>query len=291
MSSPSKSLRTIVDDIYALFTRNPPVTEAAVEELGRSLTTTLKRHLSTPAAPRGLTMSSVGSKCKRQLWYKVNTPEEGEPIPAKAKLNYLAGAIWEDVILTLAKEAGHSVRGEQDEVELAGVKGHRDAVIDGVVVDVKSANSRSIEKFKKHALDYDDPFGYRRQLDLYREAGQEDPLVTVKGQAAFLAVDKELGGLYLDVYPRENVDHIKEIEKVKSILAQDEPPPRAFKAQEDGAYGNEVIPKECRYCEFKNKCWSDANNGSGLRKFFFSNGPKWFTKVVREPRVEEENKL
>jgi hypothetical protein len=41
------------------------------------------------------------------------------------------------------------------------------------------------------------------------------------------------------------------------------------------------------YCNYKNDCWSDSNEGNGLRIFKYSNGLKYFTKVVSEPRVEE----
>lgn len=284
----TKSIKTLVSDIYDLVSKDSPLTEAQVEELGGSLTETLKARLSDPPEPRGLSMSNLGSKCKRQLWYKVNRPELAEPLEPKAKLNFLAGDIWECILLALAKATGHKVEGEQDAVELGGVKGHRDAVIDGVVVDVKSANSRSIEKFKNHTLDSEDPFGYRRQLDLYREASQGDPRVTVKGEAAFLAVDKERGGLYLDVYPREQVDHLQEIEATKEMLAQEDPPQRRYSPVAEGKSGNQVIDMPCRYCAFKEECWKDANQGRGLIKYIFSTGPRWYTKIVRDPKPRVE---
>lgn len=40
-------------------------------------------------------------------------------------------------------------------------------------------------------------------------------------------------------------------------------------------------------CSFKETCWSDANKGQGLRKFFYSRGPVFLTAVVREPKVGE----
>lgn len=59
-----KSITTLVEDIYKLFERDVVATEEQVEELGRDLTDMLKRRLSTSPEPRGLSMSSVGSKCK-----------------------------------------------------------------------------------------------------------------------------------------------------------------------------------------------------------------------------------
>src|SRR6266849_6159935 len=40
----------------------------------------------------------------------------------------------------MAKAAGHEVLGEQDELTLDGVVGHRDCVIDGCIVDVKTTS-------------------------------------------------------------------------------------------------------------------------------------------------------
>ena len=44
----------------------------------------------------------------------------------------------------------------------------------------------------------------------------------------------------------------------------------------------------CSYCAYKVDCWSDANDGQGLRKFIYSKGPRWLTKVVSEPNVSED---
>ena len=35
------------------------------------------------------------------------------------------------------------------------------------------------------------------------------------------------------------------------------------------------------------KWFSDANNGDGLRKFLYSNGPRWLTTIERIPDVKE----
>jgi hypothetical protein len=43
----------------------------------------------------------------------------------------------------------------------------------------------------------------------------------------------------------------------------------------------------CHFCDFKKTCWSDANNGYGLRAFNYSNGIRYFTEVNKTPDVEE----
>lgn len=282
-----KKIDTLVEDIYE--TMSSPISEERVEELGSSLTAMLKRRLSAPAAPRGLSMSSLGTKCKRQLWYKCNTPDKAEPLEPKARLNFLAGDIWEEILLFLAKAAGHKVEGEQDELDLFGLKGHRDAVIDGVTVDVKTANSRSIEKFRDHKLERDDPFGYLDQIGCYVESAKEDPRVTDKSTGAFLVADKERGGLHLDSYRVPERDYERDIAEVRREIEQPNPPQRRYQDEPEGKSGNRVIPMPCRYCAFKEECWKDANQGKGLLKYLYANGPRWFTKIVREPNVKSSD--
>ena len=78
----------------------------------------------------------------------------------------------EELVLSLAKASGHKVEGEQSKLNVHGVKGHRDAVIDGMTVDVKSCSSYAYKKFKEGKLKDDDPFGYISQLSSYVYAGK-----------------------------------------------------------------------------------------------------------------------
>ena len=48
-----------------------------------------------------------------------------------------------------------------------------------------------------------------------------------------------------------------------------------------------ILSKDCVFCDYKNRCWQDTNNGEGLRVFRYANGYRYFTKVVKEPNVEE----
>jgi hypothetical protein len=226
-----------------------------------------------------LRMSNFGTPCDRKLWYTVNKAGVAEPIPPYARLNFLLGDIIEEVVLALAKQAGHEVTGEQDVLKVCGIKGHRDAIIDGVLVDVKSANGRSVEKFKQHKVKEDDPFGYYDQLSLYHHASKGD--VSVKDEAAFLAVDKERGHLYLDKYKIEERDWDKEVVAKKAMLADPIPPARGFAAQPYNKAGNMKLCVACAYCPFKKECWP------GLRSFAYSTGPVHLTKVVKEPDVPE----
>ena len=64
----------------------------------------------------------------------------------KNLIAFLFGDIVEEVVLFLARAAGHEVTDEQKEIEINGVRGHIDGRVDGLPVDVKSASSYSYRK-------------------------------------------------------------------------------------------------------------------------------------------------
>ena len=277
-----KNISTLVKDIYALI-------EAGKAKIdGSRLGDMISKRLEFSKGGDVLRMSTLGEKCVRKLWFRQNKPETAEPFEGPTLLKFINGDILEETVLSLAEQAGHDVQGRQDELHLYGVRGHRDAIIDGVLVDVKSANSRSILKFSNHRLMYDDPFGYIDQLDAYLAGSQDDPALKVRGEAAFLAVDKELGHLYLDTYKMPKKPWEAIIAGLRDVICGSVPPPRAYHPIADGKSGNMKIPMECSYCQFKTECYKDSNNGKGLRKFIYSTGPRWLTKVVREPNTNEQ---
>lgn len=272
-------IQTLVQDIYKLFTSPHKPSKDNVETFAKNVASIVSEKLQEAPQDGYLRPSNIGHPCNRKLWYTVNTPKEAEPVGAKARFKFLYGDLIEALVLFLAAEAGHKVEGMQDEVELHGVKGKRDAIIDGVLTDVKSANTRSYDKFERHILDQEgqDKFGYRSQLRCYLEASKDDPKLLRKDRAVFLAVDKELGDMCLDWHDATDEDWGKTINDKREMLAQPEPPERPFEDVSEGKSGNRRLTVPCTYCEFKNKCWP------GLRTFIYSNGPMYLTKVEREP--------
>lgn len=228
-----------------------------------------------------LRMSSIGQPCNRKLWYTINRYSEREPLSPETKLKFLYGHMIEDLVLFLAELAGHSVEGRQDEVEIEGVKGHRDAVIDGVLTDVKSASTFSFKKFQEGKLAGDDPFGYIDQIQSYLYCAQEDPIVTDKDRCAFFVVDKTLGNMCLDFHKRSDFPISKIYQYKKELVSRPEPPSRAFDPIPEGKSGNMKLGMNCSYCDFKKICHPD------LRTFLYSGKPVFLTKVVREPNVME----
>lgn len=280
-----KTIDTLVRDIYDVLDHKGGWDATVSQYLAGTLAETIDRRLTPPEEERkgSLRMSNLGQPCNRKLWYHIHEDYDGEELRAPTKLKFLYGDILEDLLISLAKAAGHEVTGEQDTMEIAGIKGHRDCVIDGVTVDVKSASSFSFKKFKDHDLRNNDPFGYISQLSSYVYAARNDPLVKDKKGGAFLVVDKQHGTLCLDYYDLTPEIDTKEVvvEHTKKEVNGPTPPPRAFSPVADGKSGNKKLPMNCSYCDHKHSCWPK------LRTFLGSRGPVYLTEVKREPRMKE----
>ena len=159
--------------------------------------------------------------------------------------------------------------------------GHQDAIIDGVLVDCKSASGRSFDKFSKHTLADDDPFGYIAQISAYAQANDID-------KSAFLVIDKSTGKVCLTpVHSMEMINAGKRIRLLKDIVSRDRMPDRCYDAVPDGKSGNYKLSIGCVYCRHKSMCWSDANQGKGIRTFKYSNGNRHLVQVTKTPDVEE----
>lgn len=277
-----KTIDTLVEDIYEVLDKGLPseYDEARVSAFGNQLARIIASRLDGGRSHvPGLRMSNIGQPCERKLWYSVNESEKAEALPPSARMKFLFGDIIESLLLFLAEASGHEVKGQQDTSEIEGIKGHKDAVIDGTVVDAKSASTFSFKKFQNHELAGNDPFGYIDQLGSYLHAGQEDDLVTDKARAAFLVVDKTLGNICLDVHQKRDFDYRAMYRYKKEVVNDKEVPERDFDPEPDGAAGNQKLGTICSYCDFKNHCYPN------LRTFLYSGGPRYLTKVVVRPQA------
>lgn len=271
-----KSIDTLIEDIYDLFRKREDIPVEQAEEFGKSLGKTIAERLSERRHPR-LRLSSMGQPCERKLWYSIKKPEAAEGMEPWVYIKFLLGDIFEATLLFLAKAAGHDVRGEQDELVLHGVTGHRDGIIDDVLVDLKSASPYGFEKFKSGLTPDADSFGYLSQLDTYLHASEDVPT----GEGAFLVGNKVTGRLALDRHRKSETDYAAIVARKRELLASDEPPPRGYDDVPIGAFGNRKLAVVCSYCEFKRTCWPN------LRTFIYSDGPEFLTVVKKEPRVPE----
>lgn len=285
---PNKDISTVVEDVYSVLENGSNPSDEDLNDLAEELKELMKYRLSTDmveAQPRKtLRMSSIG-KPLRQLYYELKTDAPKEELPPATLFKFLFGDLIELLFLFLAKQAGHSVEHQQKEVHLNGVKGHIDAVIDGHLIDVKSTSKYAFNKFKEDRLASDDPFGYMKQLAGY--ANSEELKDEIKG-AGFIAIAKELGSIAyvpVDLSELEMEHPSNRIDTAREALSKDSLPPRCYSDEPMGKSGNMKLGINCSYCPYKEDCWSDANNGTGLKKYLYSTGPVWLTEVNKEPKV------
>lgn len=232
-----------------------------------------------------LRLSKMGPLCPRHLWYSIHHPELAEPLPAEAIFKFSFGHTIEAQALALARVAGHDVRGEQDELTVDGIKGHRDCVLDGYIVDVKSCSSRMYEKYEKGTIRNDDPFGALDQLDGYLVGSSSDDCVKVKDIAFIWAIDKTLGKMCLYEHTLRSDSIHARIRLHKSIVARSIAPECTCEVVPDGKSGNRKLDVKASYSPYKHCC------NPKIRTFLYASGPVFLTEVVRTPDVPELNNL
>ena len=282
-----KNIHTLVEDIYNLFSPEEfSMDEKEIEYHVDEFATNIKEHLKLflnekPRTNSNLRLSAIG-RPDRQLWYDINLDKtEVIPLESSTRIKFLYGYILEELLIVLSRLAGHEVVDTQKEVTIEGVKGHQDCVIDGVLVDCKSASGRSFEKFEKGRLERDDPFGYIAQLSAYAQANDMD-------EAAFLVINKQTGEIcLLPMHSLEMINASDRIKNLKTIMKSVGPPPRCYSDVADGMAGNRRLGTSCIYCAHKKECWKDKNNGQGLRVFNYARGYRYLTHVSKTPDVQE----
>lgn len=280
----TKTIFTLVEDIENVVLGKGGWEKVIGDAMAQNISDMAYSRFGKPQEPRNyLSLSSIGTPCKRKLWYRINKPEAAEPPQASALLKFFFGDLIEELVLSLAVAAGHEVTGNQTRMDVHGIKGHRDAVIDGVTIDVKSASPASFKKFQSGELCQNDPFGYISQLSSYVYAGKDDPLVRDKTCGAFLVVNKVTGKLCLDFYDFSNQleDKQSEMERAKKLVAGPIPDREYSDEPQSKTSPNRKLCMSCSYCEYKKECWPD------IRTFLYQTGPEFLTYVEKEPRVPE----
>ncbi len=278
------NIETLVEDIYGVIEGKGGWDKTITDYLAKNISQIAESRFKEPQKPRGyLSLSSVGSPCKRKTWYRINKTEEAAPLKPQLLGLFFYGDLLEALVLSLAKAAGHDVQGEQDRLSVNGIKGHRDAVIDGVTIDVKSTSRYGMKKFKSNSLRDDDPYGYISQLSSYVYAGKNDPLVKDKDRGAFLVVQKDSFELHLDMYDfsKELTTKEKEIDEVKNIVSGKLPNERLAPVPQSEGSKNTKLCFACTSCEYRKICWPE------VRTFKYSYGKEYLVDVVKKPRVEE----
>ena len=279
-----KDINTLIPDIYKLVGGKENWLQGDIaNQFTTELTIKLQGSLEEKGSPR-LRLSGMGPKCHCALWHSIHSAMDAEPLPPWAKIKYTYGHILEALVIAMAKAAGHEVTGEQDAVSVDGIVGHRDCVIDGCIVDVKSASSRGFQKFKDRSITSDDTFGYLDQLDGYIVGSLHDPLVRDKEHGYLLAIDKTLGHMCLYEHTAREESIRKRIRDYRDVVALSRAPPCTCEQVPDGKSGNIKLGIRASYNAFKYQCHPQ------LRTFLYASGPVYLTHVARKPDVIEIDK-
>ncbi len=273
-----KTIDELIPDIQSLFDKGITLSDLALETFTSKLGINLKERFEEYTKERSptLRMSNIG-KPLRQLWFDIASGLKPEPLSADTKFKFLYGDLLEDLVILLAIEAGHEVTDLQRKVEVDGILGSIDCILDSYLVDVKSCSTFSFQKFKTGSIKKDDPFGYVGQLSGYYHGITPSPL-----GAAFLAIDKTLGHLCLYKLEKEIIENYNvqdRIKTVRRVLAETQPPAEYCYPDKVEDNGNISLAVGCSYCGHKFNCRKD------LQGYLYANGPKWFTKIIKEPRV------
>lgn len=284
----TKNINTLVEDIYGVVKGNGgwdnTFNEYFKEKVGATMQSRLSPKTGGTFKPR-LRFSNMGTECRRKLWYDLNSSGTGKELEDHMSLLFLYGDLLEELVLVLAEAAGHTVTGQQDTCAVLGVRGRRDAVIDGVIVDAKSTSARNFKKFVDGSLFMDDPYGYIRQLEGYVYDAKTDPLVTDKTGGAFLVIDKSTGKLTLDYHDfSSSLGSFEDfITETKAMVADSTPPDRGYVEMPDGKSGNMKVDVHCGWCPHVKTCWP------GIRAFQPRGAPmaKYLSTIKREPKMEE----
>lgn len=288
-------LDTLVQDVYSVLEGGLLNRETAGELFGRygkEVGDHLHTRLTEERAGDTLRLSNIG-KPLRQLYYDMNYDRLGlkkEKLRGETLFKFAYGDVLEALVLVLSEAAGHSITDRQAEVVVDGIKGHIDCVIDGVLVDVKSCSPYSFMKFKTGAILEDDPFGYIGQISGYA-AG-----LGLK-EAAFIAINKVSGEITVYHVPEESIiayDVHQRIETARGVVVGGNEPEKCYQpvpVSKKDQTGNLILSSGCSYCGWKEHCWRDSNNGRGLQLRLYSNGPRWFTQILKEPKLKSQTEF
>jgi len=274
----SKTPYTLEEDIKHVLDTGEGWTPEIAEWVGSDIAQSLNRQLGEQRQDRrNLRLSSLGTKCERKLWYTVNWTVRPEPLPPFTRSKFIYGDLTESYILGLCMAAGHNVGGLQTTLDVCGVRGHRDCVIDGMLFDVKSCATFSFRNFTKGGVRNNDSYGYVSQLSSYLYASRNDPLVTNHTHGGFIFLDKQFGDVAVRILDMsEEVDNKEaEVERKKEIVKQSEPPEREYEPifGKVGSSKNPVLPNNpCGYCDHKYECWDELHvyqrKSDGHRLYF-----------------------
>jgi hypothetical protein len=280
-------ISTLVDDIQMVLRTNvaaAPLEQDAWAHVALRMVASIAPRPPTPGYVRDpyvIWPREIGEQCLRKIWYNLHPETHPAPVNAVDSLKFKYGHLIEEVTLTYAELAGHEVQHRQmklvESMESTSgdrwlVRGKIDAVIDGVLVDVKSC-SRSV---------FQDLSSYYEQVRWYAKAGGWK-------EAGILAVEKSSGRMRYEAVPlchggtgRIQTFHGDTLDELSATT----PPDRSL-IFHPGSNGK--MPDGCLWCPHKYRCWPD------LVAYKYAYGPEFFVeppmrmRVPRMTQAEVEN--
>lgn len=279
-------IRTLVEDIYKVVEPNThyPMTHEILSAALKGISHTMCETSALEGPSKYYIRPSGVGKGLRWHYFMNKYPALAEQFEGRMKLLFQAGHVHEAILLAYIKLSGHEVTHEQGRIDLDGIKGSCDCVIDGYLIDVKTTSDYSFKKFSEGEISLDnDPFGYIAQLSTYK-AGLVEAGVEIRGQG-WLAYNKNNSKMALHLIPDSDlIDPMEKIEAIRKTHKAKSRPTELCPGAEpvkEKTNDNMKMSFSCQYCPFKEKCWPE------YRVFKYSNGPAYFTEVTKTPRVEE----
>ena len=289
-----KRIDTLILDIYALLgdsNKDLVFNTAEVEKLGFRMAQHVMDEIKDPdrsdRAPTNVYVTQLTSNCPRRRWYSRNAEKHGiksEKIRGENRFKFLYGDLIEESVLFLAELAGHKVERRQERLtkeytsgmDTYTLVGRIDAIIDGVLVDVKSMESFTYDKFERG--EYDDKWGYGNQLYVYDEMLGEG----VVSDRMILGINKLNGKMHLSRLEKDSSFKLKVA--IEDATASDKNKVMADR-QVINKSGMDCLGTMCAYCPFKVDCYK---NEGGLRVYAYSEGPRFVVGTpAKEPKVPE----
>lgn len=297
----AKTISTLIDDVYTLLgdaNKDMVIDDQRLLELASKMASHVKDEIVDPdrsnREPGVVYVTQITSNCPRRRWYEYNHQAKGiskEKINGSNRFKFLYGDLIEESVLFLAEMAGHDVQLRQERLEMVMQRGSEnyklagriDAVIDGVLVDVKSMESFTFDKFKKG--EYDDKWGYGNQLLSYDLMMRNDKRYTPPTQRMILGINKLNGKMHLDTLTPNATFSVSKA--VADAVTPDKIRVHPQRETEKVA-GCVRLSASCAYCPFKVDCYKDEG---GLRVYAYSDGPKFVVgtpeKAPKAPDITE----
>lgn len=203
---------------------------------------------------RYLGASGIGRECSRAIWYDFrNAP--GSACPASLKITFDIGKRLEGLVINYLEESGLQVEYPSEanqflecfDEELPIFRGHADALLchqlGKSVVEIKTANSSSFQRFVKHGL--------REWSKVYYAQIQSYLGMMKLHNAVIIALNKDNSDLHHEWVNYDDIFYHELRVKAMAISSIDEPPERI---------NNSPLYYICRGCKFKEVCFESNRN-------------------------------